>query len=126
MYDQVLRIWGSEHKKGKMIHNVFAKIVKTSDQKLQRFAFKKLLEFSFITHCSSTLQARRTHRRVLLFFDQLRTRMIYARIIKSYAEARKVNYSRKVLHALLLNRDERILNQSKVELHVSSIQDQSN
>jgi hypothetical protein len=85
VYDQVLRIWASEHKKGKVIHNIFAKFVKTSDQKLQRFAFKKLLQFSFIAHCSSTLQTRRTNRRILLFFDQLRTNMIYARIIKSYA-----------------------------------------
>ena len=69
----------------------------------KREGFGALAKLSYLEQCCEALMVRRVQRRALMFFDLLRRKMIYSKIIDSYAHSRRVTYMRKVFESLIEN-----------------------
>lgn len=69
----------------------------------KRIAFGAMHKMSYLEQCCEALIIRGIQRRALMFFDLLRRKMIYKKIIDSYAHSRRVTYMRKVFESLIKN-----------------------
>jgi len=65
-------------------------------------------------------------RRCLLFFDIIKTRLIYKKIILSWHQDRDFNVKKQVFDAIKLYRDVRVQHHSILELQVETLLEEGN